>query len=223
MDPGELQLCISTTEKLMKHRFGFLFTDPVDPVNDEALDYYEIIKNPMDFSKIMNKLNSNSYNNFLAWDSDIKLIFKNSLEYNGKESLLGSVTQQLEKVYNKYSRPLKIKTTNGFLDRASELLIRIDTVMQNSPSVIEKNFRNKKFNAPFKEDDLLDFAHAASQLSSKSDLLRMHQIVALFGGQAINKKSECLVDLSTLPSIAVEVLIKFVKDRFRELKLNYPK
>ena len=49
-------------------------------------DYYEIIKQPMDFVRIRSKLKSNSYKSFDNFDKDVHLMFSNAREFNREDS-----------------------------------------------------------------------------------------------------------------------------------------
>ena len=49
---------------LWKQKDAWIFHDPVDPKKLMIPDYLDIIKQPMDFSTIKNKLNTNQYLKF---------------------------------------------------------------------------------------------------------------------------------------------------------------
>jgi hypothetical protein len=40
---------------------AWIFHEPVDPIKLEIPDYIDVIKHPMDFGTIKNKLNTNQY------------------------------------------------------------------------------------------------------------------------------------------------------------------
>jgi hypothetical protein len=46
---------------LMKHTSAWIFLEPVDPDRLGIPDYFDIIKQPMDFGTIKQKLQSNQY------------------------------------------------------------------------------------------------------------------------------------------------------------------
>ena len=64
---------------LWKVKGAYLFHKPVDPVELGIPDYFQVIKNPMDFSTIKKKLSNNLYTNFKQFNEDIKLTFDNIL------------------------------------------------------------------------------------------------------------------------------------------------
>lgn len=66
----------------MKHENAWPFLRPVS--HSEVPDYYDIIKNPMDFAKVKSKLNMGSYQINEEVMRDIELVFGNCDEYNVK-------------------------------------------------------------------------------------------------------------------------------------------
>ncbi|KAF8556086.1 Bromodomain-containing protein [Imleria badia] len=69
------------------------------PVNgEEVVDYYEVIKRPMDISTIEHKLNTNQYPNLKVFMDDAQLIFDNCRVYNPEGSVYVKHAAKLEKV-----------------------------------------------------------------------------------------------------------------------------
>ncbi|KAF7458076.1 bromodomain-containing protein [Cryptosporidium felis] len=69
-------------EVLRKNPDFSIFVHPIDPIRDGCLDYFEVIKNPMDLSTISNKLLNDDYKCVSDFHSDVMLIFSNCREYN---------------------------------------------------------------------------------------------------------------------------------------------
>mmetsp|Transcript_30726 Transcript_30726/g.46567 ORF Transcript_30726/g.46567 Transcript_30726/m.46567 type:complete len:1349 (-) Transcript_30726:1623-5669(-) len=60
-----------------------IFSNPVDPIRDQCPDYYDVIKAPMCFRDVMNRISSDEYSNkFSTFESDVRLIFSNARTYN---------------------------------------------------------------------------------------------------------------------------------------------
>ncbi|XP_074642373.1 ATPase family AAA domain-containing protein 2-like [Tubulanus polymorphus] len=77
----ELRLFLrDVINKLSRDRKFSIFAKPVDI--DEVTDYYEIIKNPMDLSTMMSKIDLHCYETVKDFTNDIDLICSNALEYN---------------------------------------------------------------------------------------------------------------------------------------------
>ena len=72
---------------LFKREGSWIFHNPVDPVAWKIEDYFEIVKHPMDFSTIRNKLKRTDpalyYNTVEEFCSDVRLTLENCILYNG--------------------------------------------------------------------------------------------------------------------------------------------
>lgn len=67
-------------DKLQKKDTYEVFAEPVDP--EEVPDYYDFIKNPMDFSTIRKKLAKGVYVSLEQFEDDVFLICSNAMNYN---------------------------------------------------------------------------------------------------------------------------------------------
>ncbi|CAF2415814.1 unnamed protein product [Rotaria sp. Silwood2] len=69
----------------------------LEPVTEElAPNYFSIIQNPIDLSKIQQKINNKIYvNNSAEFIQDIELMVANCEQYNGKRSILGRLANRL--------------------------------------------------------------------------------------------------------------------------------
>ncbi|WVW84008.1 hypothetical protein I302_106034 [Kwoniella bestiolae CBS 10118] len=75
------------------------FTKPVD--KNVVVDYYEVIKEPMDLSTMENKLENNHYETVEDFVADAKLMFDNCRQYNGEKSTYTKQANLLEKALDK--------------------------------------------------------------------------------------------------------------------------
>ena len=94
---------------LWKHRDADLFHKPVDPEELNIPDYFNIIKNPMDFSTIKKKLSNYSYTNLKEFCNDMGLVFENCYTYNGRKTMIGDMCTRVKKEYEKLFEELKLK------------------------------------------------------------------------------------------------------------------
>merc|ERR1719357_2132516 len=62
-----------------------IFADPVDP--DEVPDYLDIVKTPMDFSKMKEKTELFEYADIDEFEKDFTLMVNNCLAYNERETI----------------------------------------------------------------------------------------------------------------------------------------
>ena len=72
---------------LWKNTNAWVFYEPVDIEKIPGIqDYFDIIKNPMDFTTIKNNLSNNKYLKMQDFLNDVQLVFDNCFLYNGENS-----------------------------------------------------------------------------------------------------------------------------------------
>nr|WEU54103.1 GCN5 [Neoporphyra haitanensis] len=89
----------SVLDQLKAHNSAWPFLEPVNPEATGAIDYYTVIKDPIDLSSIQERLNEGWYvtkNIFLA---DLKRMVENCRTYNGKAHYVTEMAGQLERVF----------------------------------------------------------------------------------------------------------------------------
>lgn len=96
---------------IMKHKFAYVFNEPVDPGKLALPDYFSIIKTPMDFGLIKRKLEGLAYSNLDDFVVDMNLVFSNAKNYNGPGTDVWSMADTLEKMFEK--KLPGIKTSNS--------------------------------------------------------------------------------------------------------------
>ena len=83
------------------------FNTPVDPA--VCIDYKDIIKNPMDFTKIKQKLKTHTYKNMRQFIEDVELVFDNCRLYNGEASWISEICKKVQEEFLKQCELLNIK------------------------------------------------------------------------------------------------------------------
>jgi hypothetical protein len=105
---------------LKKQKDAIPFNVPVDPVALNIPHYPSIIKNPMDFSTIERKLNSSNpvkpdpnpsnprYYNVEEFIADVRLVFSNTLTFNGPDHAVTAMGKRVEEVFDKQIKNLPL-------------------------------------------------------------------------------------------------------------------
>lgn len=93
---------------LMKNAKAWIFSEPVQPEKLGINDYFDIIKNPMDFGTIDKKLKHHEYLNMQEFLSDVELVFENCLNYNGEQSQVSQMCREVQEEYNKQCEHLQV-------------------------------------------------------------------------------------------------------------------
>ncbi|GAW83513.1 bromodomain protein [Plasmodium gonderi] len=93
--------CFKILHKLKKKEICCWFLKPVNPELDGIPNYFNIIKNPMDFETIENKLLTNKYNNPFEWQQDVRQIFFNAFTYHKVKNCVWNDAYKLAKEFDK--------------------------------------------------------------------------------------------------------------------------
>ncbi|KAF7339854.1 Bromodomain-containing protein [Mycena venus] len=118
LDMGQWRFCSSTIRSLKKQKDAPPFLHPVDPVALGIPHYHTIVRTPMDLSTIERKLNSSNpskpdpnpenprYSSADEFITDVRMIVKNCLLFNGADHPISAMAQRLEEVFDKQIKNL---------------------------------------------------------------------------------------------------------------------
>ncbi|GAA5898524.1 transcription initiation factor TFIID subunit TAF2 [Sporobolomyces salmoneus] len=101
MTVHDVASCKSILKKLLKDKKSLLFRAPVDPVKAGALDYFNVIVNPMDLGTMGHKLTAGLYPDRYAFRDDFKLVVSNAKLYNGAQSPIGALANDLDLLFDR--------------------------------------------------------------------------------------------------------------------------
>ena len=91
--------CKTIIEQILQHKSVWPFKQAVK--KEDVPDYYDIIKEPIDFSTIKKRLDTDNYyttkNKFVQ---EVKLVFKNAKKYNQPQTIYYKCAQDLENYSN---------------------------------------------------------------------------------------------------------------------------
>ena len=112
LEPTKLKLVLSVPkfnapkagrilEKLTSQQYSYFFTQPVDPIRDGVPTYFDVIKEPMDFGTIRQRLDAGHYKNAEGFERDVQLVFNNVYTFNPPVTLVYQTAKSLEKIWRK--------------------------------------------------------------------------------------------------------------------------
>eukprot|EP01080_Neovahlkampfia_damariscottae_P003461 gene3461-6110_t len=127
-------------EKLSKEDTLQIF---ISPVPKDVPGYYEMIKVPMDFTTMKNKIESNEYKNWDEFEDDFELCFNNAKVFNAKHSIYFQEANKLQrylqrlrkKCLNMYSTTIE---ENNFYEKFKESIQNTNTVSTPTHSELKK-------------------------------------------------------------------------------------
>ncbi|KAK8802881.1 hypothetical protein WA171_006552 [Blastocystis sp. BT1] len=126
--PTAVHACYRLHAKLMHHKWAGPFLQPVDPVALHIPDYFDIIKNPMDFGTIQGRFLDGSIHTEDEYLSLVRLVFDNAVLYN---KATDDVT-------------IMAKTLSDFFEREYARIQQIGSILDSDPSTILTRRRSIK-------------------------------------------------------------------------------
>lgn len=153
MDAERRQIITKITDKIMSKRIAAPFSIPIDPDSPNNPGYSDFVKEPMDLQTIKTKIQSNSYNTVEEWDHDMRLVFKNAVDYNGLNTIYGVMADQLKRWYQKYLEkyPILQSQWRDGLDRSIVDLVKIlinNKAVKSNLTRLLRDALNGKTSAP---------------------------------------------------------------------------
>ncbi|CAO2836218.1 unnamed protein product [Amaranthus hypochondriacus] len=91
--------CSTLLQKLMNHKHGWVFNQPVDVKALGLHDYFDFIKHPMDLGTIKSRLTKNWYKTPREFAEDVRLTFHNALTYNSPGQDVHIMAQELLRMF----------------------------------------------------------------------------------------------------------------------------
>lgn len=114
-----LKQCSIILKKLMGHKFGWVFNEPVDAVKLNLHDYHKIIRKPMDLGTIKKKLDAGVYLMPTEFCEDVRLTFSNAMKYNPQGHDVYAMADTLRGMFEGKWKTMeeKVKELDSFHDR----------------------------------------------------------------------------------------------------------
>ncbi|EPS62383.1 hypothetical protein M569_12409, partial [Genlisea aurea] len=91
--------CANLLQRLMKHKYSWIFNQPVNAQELGLFDYHDIIKHPMDLGTIKDRLSRNWYNSPKEFADDVRLVFHNAMTYNPKGQDAHTMAEELLRIF----------------------------------------------------------------------------------------------------------------------------
>lgn len=91
--------CSNLLQRLMKHKHGWVFNEPVNARLLNLHDYHDIIKHPMDLGTIKSRLAHYLYKTPREFADDVRLTFRNAKTYNPVGHDVHIMAEQLSTIF----------------------------------------------------------------------------------------------------------------------------
>ena len=204
-------------DKLLNHPLSEPFSYELneDTLGELYDQYMEMVPNPIDLDTIQKKVLRNGYDNFISFNNDINLMFRNCKTFNEKNSKLYIQGTNLEDYYKLIISPIKKnrlinknyipnpnnKISINFNDNSSaineqseakKITFSNDTNNNNNNDVMELNNESRnKFHIPFDMSDFNSVNDSVSgELLNKKENLKRGKNTGKKGKNNKNKKNK---------------------------------
>lgn len=82
---------------ISQHRYGNIFHNPIK--KQDASDYHDIVKRPMDLKTIKARVKEGTISNSLEFQRDIYLMFANAMIYNRPGSEIYAMAEEVRTLH----------------------------------------------------------------------------------------------------------------------------
>ncbi|XP_073140810.1 uncharacterized protein [Henckelia pumila] len=174
-DKKTLELILNIIQR--KDIYG-VFAEPVDP--EELPDYHGVIKNPMDFGTVRNKLSNGLYTTLEQIESDVYLICSNAMQYNAPDTIYYKQARGMHELAKRKFYELSLNSRSSEKESKYEQNIR-------SSSILNRQVKSP-VSQSVQESVGFDFSHGAT-LGSAVDIHNVSNALL-----AVGSSRPCSVD-----------------------------
>jgi hypothetical protein len=222
------ETCLEIMDAVMKRPCAALFLEPVNPDRDGAPNYYSVVKRPIDLGTIRKRLADDEYQSVAAWSRDMSLVWGNAEKFNGKDSFLCLIAQEIRRNFEKEFRKLKTSSLQKWIQVLGDLKDCLDDYLDTPPDPVaqfaiisEKPDPNQL--KPFTDEEMDLFIRASMMLTAKQDAKKMFHLIRLNDASFVGPSEDGLVDVNALSVPALHALKDYVTQRINDLNLPHPK
>ncbi|XP_076951446.1 transcription factor GTE4-like [Bidens hawaiensis] len=201
--------CGTLLEKLMKHKHGWVFNTPVDPLALGLHDYFDIIKHPMDLGTVKSRLDKNWYNSPMEFAEDVRLTFQNAMTYNTKGQDVHAMAELLLKLFED-----KWKIIEADYIQESKFAVNTPTSKQAPPQLLPVSSRVE---ASVPDKDPKPNPTVVSHTGRTPSLKKPKAKDPNKREMTYEEKQKLSMNLQNLPSEKLDHVVKIIKKRIFSL------
>jgi hypothetical protein len=204
-----LKQCTTLLRKLMSHKHGWVFNDPVDAEKLGLHDYHQIIRKPMDLGTIKKKLHAKHYPSPAEFADDIRLTFSNAMTYNPVGHDVYVMAELLKNIFEDWWKNMtkKLDEEKKRADREEEFLANDDDSFDDGMD-LRRGERDLHSLTRGKTSSRM-----ASQPKPRPDEIGKRPMT-------FEEKRKLSVNLERLPGDKLERIVQIIKKRNPDLGQN---
>ncbi|KAI5072162.1 hypothetical protein GOP47_0012268 [Adiantum capillus-veneris] len=227
--PDLLAQCKAILKKLMGHKDGWIFNEPVDAEKLGLADYHYFIKKPMDLGTIKARLEKRGYGSLEQFASDVRLTFDNAMTYNPPGNDVHQMAKGLrnlfEKSWNVISSKMEKQERARQLNAPSEAPRDLQEAQQ-----VEFGAQNLQMQRPANADTAAAAKNKKPKTASKSKgsakpkaPAKPKPTIGMSGDKkperemSYEEKKNLVENLQLLPALMQDEIIRLMKERNPDL------
>ena len=133
----QLLKCVEITERLIDWEICAPFVDLIDPKEDGAPNYYEIIKNPMSLAGVLGNLVNNKYDSIDNWAQDVNTIWENAVTYNGVNTVFAQMALEASLWFNKKVKKIPSSREEEWTAKMQSITQKLMAIIMNAPELFK--------------------------------------------------------------------------------------
>lgn len=227
MNDIDKEFALSITKAVMRRPFAAPFLEPVDMDEDWAQDYLKKINNPVDLRNILSKIENDKYKNIKEWKNEFSLVWKNAKEFFGAESYVTELAHQLRKYFLRISNQEKPLSNKEWATEVESIKEKFEKFVSKYPPSKVNEFCEAKLGCKemteMSKDEMRDLVTASKALSNIHDARAMFGIIHGMNPNVFAVSEDVKLDLKTISPRSQRMLEWYIKTRFSEEGLTYPK
>jgi hypothetical protein len=220
------RICREITQDLRQFPGAQLFNEPVNPEQLAIPNYYKKVKNPQDLGSILERLNRGEYADVKIWERDVNTVWINAELYNGKESYVAAIAQEMNKRFRRLKQRLDMKKLSGWMKNLHATQAKLDKLLMSPPGGVSPIFPVGPVSmanqyAPFSSHELDCFVEASRVCFKPDDYAQITKILQS-EPQIETGADDCKVNVDELSPKALHRLRDFFKKRIQQMGQTYP-
>ena len=132
-----LKQCTTLLRKLMSHKHGWVFNEPVDAEKLGLHDYHTLIQKPMDLGTIKKRLHAKLYPTPAEFGDDVRLTFTNAMTYNPVGHDVYIMAEVLKGIFEDWWKNMskKLEEEKRRVEKEEEMLANDDDSLEDVTDV----------------------------------------------------------------------------------------
>lgn len=217
-----LERCKVITHELMDRPLNGYFREPVNPEKEGLTNYNEIVKCPMDFSTINERLKNDYYNTGLEWYNDVCLVYENALKYHPEGTIFHQIAEYNLHEFKKHAIGFGCTDTQQWYDMVTKGMHSLSEEIAKGPvpqgvdPLILSIVKEAEGMMPLKSREVAELVDKLNKTLDNEDV--HFDVLCILNETEPQLKidgEKVLIDADTLSQKSLNALYRYIKSQNR--------